>query len=147
MNWLVENADWLWLAIGLLFLVMEMVIPGIYLLWVGLAAFLTGVFVFAMPDMAPLIQGLIFAVASVILILVSRRAMYGQVGQPPENDMNKGGDQLVGQTLIVVQAIENGRGKVKVRDSQWLATGPDAEVGDKVKVVSADGTLLTVEKA
>jgi membrane protein implicated in regulation of membrane protease activity len=47
----------------------------------------------------------------------------------------------------VEQAIQNGRGKVRVGDTQWLAEGPDLPAGTRVKVTAAKGSLLVVERA
>ena len=45
----------------------------------------------------------------------------------------------------MVQAIENGQGRVRVGDSEWNARGPDAAVGVHVRVTGAEGTVLLVE--
>jgi membrane protein implicated in regulation of membrane protease activity len=49
--------------------------------------------------------------------------------------------------LIVAEAIEDGRGKVYVGDTQWPAEGPDTPAGAEVKVTAAKGTVLVVERA
>ncbi|MBL1234127.1 MAG: NfeD family protein, partial [Rhodobiaceae bacterium] len=59
--------------------------------------------------------------------------------------LNERGASLVGRILVVEEAIEQGRGKVKVDDSIWVAEGPDAAVGQQVRVVSVTGTLVRVE--
>ena len=46
---------------------------------------------------------------------------------------------------MVVTAIENGEGRVKVGDGVWAARGPDAPAGARMVVVGAEGTCLTVE--
>ena len=45
----------------------------------------------------------------------------------------------------VVEPIEGGSGRVKVGDSVWSATGPDAETGTRMKIVGAEGNRLAVE--
>ena len=47
--------------------------------------------------------------------------------------------------MTVVEAITGGEGRVKVGDSVWSAVGADAEVGARVRVVAAEGTVLRVE--
>jgi inner membrane protein len=47
--------------------------------------------------------------------------------------------------VLVVTAIENGEGRVKVGDSVWVARGPDASAGSRVRVVGAQGACLTVQ--
>ncbi|MEP6881191.1 MAG: NfeD family protein, partial [Dokdonella sp.] len=58
--------------------------------------------------------------------------------------LNRKGDRMIGQHVTVVDAIVNGRGKVKVDDSVWLVEGADCAVGAVVKVVAVDGTTLQV---
>jgi membrane protein implicated in regulation of membrane protease activity len=52
---------------------------------------------------------------------------------------------MVGRRVVVVEAIVNGRGKVKVGDGQWLVEGPDVAVGSEVEIVSVQGTTFTVK--
>ena len=61
--------------------------------------------------------------------------------------MNKRADRLVGETVVVTQAIEGGTGKVKLGDSEWLARGADAAVGVRLRVTGHEGTALLVEAA
>jgi membrane protein implicated in regulation of membrane protease activity len=59
--------------------------------------------------------------------------------------LNRPAMQLVGRVLLVEEAIENGRGKVRVGDTVWPAEGPDVPSGTLVRVTQARGTLLVVE--
>jgi membrane protein implicated in regulation of membrane protease activity len=54
------------------------------------------------------------------------------------------GQELIGRTLLVSDAIVDGRGKVKVGDGVWLARGPDTAAGTRVKVIGLEGTVLQV---
>jgi membrane protein implicated in regulation of membrane protease activity len=62
-------------------------------------------------------------------------------------DLNVRGQQYVGRSLVVEQAIEGGRGRVRVGDTLWAAEGPDVPVGTRVTVTGARGTVLVVERA
>ena len=48
---------------------------------------------------------------------------------------------------MVEQAIQNGRGKVRVGDTLWQAEGMDAPAGARVKVTATNGNVLVVERA
>jgi membrane protein implicated in regulation of membrane protease activity len=61
-------------------------------------------------------------------------------------DLNRRGAQFVGLTVCVEEAIEHGRGKVRVGDTLWIAEGPDAPAGAEVRITAAQGTLLQVER-
>ena len=142
--WMVENAHWLWWFGGVVLLAGEMLIPGVYLLWIGLAASVTGVFAWLFPGLEFEGHGLIFALLGSASIYIGHRFFYGKRGLPPETPVNMRGQQHVGKTFVVVEAIENGRGHVSVGDSRWLAEGPDTPVGEKVRVISVEGTILKV---
>ncbi|MFN5643675.1 MAG: NfeD family protein, partial [Sphingomonadales bacterium] len=59
--------------------------------------------------------------------------------------LNDRGARLAGEIVTVVQAIEHGRGRVRVGDSEWNARGDDAPVGAHVRVTGAEGAVLLVE--
>ncbi len=55
------------------------------------------------------------------------------------------GNELVGKVFIVESPIVNGRGRVRVGESNWKVEGPDCEAGASVRVVGADAAILKVE--
>ena len=61
-------------------------------------------------------------------------------------DLNLRATQLYGRIVRVEEAIEHGRGKVRVGDTLWSVEGPDVPAGAEVRIVSARGTLLCVER-
>ena len=59
--------------------------------------------------------------------------------------MNDRGGRAIGETVVVTQVIEGGEGRVKLGDSEWIAKGPDAEPGTRMRVASHNGSVLMVE--
>ena len=55
--------------------------------------------------------------------------------------------QYVGSEAVLVGAIVNGHGRVRLADTTWLADGPPLPAGTRVRIVGARGTLLIVEPA
>lgn len=143
--WMAENAHWLWLAGGLILLSGEMILPGAYLLWIGLAATATGVVAWIAPGLEFEGHGLIFAVLATISIYVGNRYFYRSASIVADAQVNERGKSFVGRQFLVVEAIKNGQGHVQVGDSRWMARGPDAPKGSMVNVTSVDGTVLMVE--
>lgn len=142
--YLLNLGPWFWLILGFLLLGLEVLIPGTFMLWFGVAAVVTGGLVLAIP-MGVQAQIIIFSIASVISVFIGRY-LYSSSSSTSENPLlHKRGQQLIGQSFKVTQAIENGKGKVKVGDSEWIVRGEDAEVGTIVKVVALDGNSLIVE--
>lgn len=146
-TWMTENAQWIWWSLAVVLLAGEMVIPGVYLLWLGIAMGVTGIFAWVAPDLGFQGHGLIFAFSATVSIYVGHRYFYMPGTAIKTEGINERGNSHVGQVYEVVVPIKNGRGHVKVGDSRWLARGPELEKGALAKVVSVDGTVLVVEAA
>jgi membrane protein implicated in regulation of membrane protease activity len=145
MTFLQGLADhWWWLLAAALLGILEILIPGIFLVWMALAAGITGLVVAIAP--MPLAWQLgIFAVLAFAAVY-SGRGVYARNPVASEDPkLNERAARLIGQIVTVESAIENGKGRVNVGDGVWNARGPDAPSGAKVRVVGADGTCLTVE--
>ncbi|WP_412029861.1 NfeD family protein [Deinococcus yunweiensis] len=149
MDWLptLERVQpWHWWVLGATLLILEVVAPGVFFVWLALAAFALGLVVFVLP-IPVTVQLLLFAVFSVASVIVGRRYV-GRLalGGAEGDEMNLGASRLVGRTVKVTTAITNGTGRVRVGDSDWRATGPDTPVGADVLIVAADGPTLIVRE-
>jgi hypothetical protein len=135
---------WIWLAVGIALVTAEMVVPGVYLIWLGMAAILTAGLAFAAP-VGIEIQVVTFAILSILGAFAGRNWLRDNpiVGADPL--MNRRGHRLVGEVVRVTQAIEDGSGRVHQGDSEWIARGPDAPVGAKMRITGSDGAILLVE--
>ena len=137
---------WWWLSAGAVLGIMELLAPGFFLVWMGAAAAATGVVVAFVP--MPLAYQLgIFAIFAFAAVFAGR--LYYARNPVPTSDpnLNARATRLIGQTVTVESAIENGKGRVRVGDGVWNAAGPDAPAGASVVITAADGTCLTVEPA
>ena len=138
------EAQWWWLILAIILGIAEMVMPGVFLIWLGAAAALTGIITLTLGIGTPA-QFAIFAVAGIVAVYAGRTWLKRHPITSSDPDLNDRTARLIGQTVLVVEAIDGGHGRVKVGDGVWLATGPDAVVGSRVKVVGADGSRLKVE--
>jgi membrane protein implicated in regulation of membrane protease activity len=138
---------WHWWVLGALLLMLELLAPGVFFVWLALAAFTLGLIVFVLP--LPVAgQLLLFAVLSVAALVIGRRYLGRLPGGSEEGDtLNLGAGRLLGRTVTVTAPIENGVGRVRVGDSEWRATGPDLPAGSRVQVVGAEGATLEVAAA
>ncbi|WP_333604796.1 NfeD family protein [Novosphingobium sp.] len=133
-----------WLALGLVLAVAEMAIPGVFLIWMAGAALATGLITWVLPIGVPIQIGL-FAVLSIIAVFVGRRYIDRHPVVSADPKMNDRGARVIGETVVVTQAIEGGQGRVKLGDSEWLARGADAAVGTRLRISGHDGVVLVVE--
>ncbi|MGL3823279.1 NfeD family protein [Sphingopyxis sp. R3-92] len=146
-DWLANmEPHWAWLSLGVLLAAAEIVMPGFFLIWLGTAAIVTGVIAWVVPLAVPAQLG-IFAVLSFIALYAARRWLRANPITTADPHLNQRAGRLVGEVLTVTRAIEDGRGRAKVGDGEWPVRGPDVAEGAKVRVVSADGGVLMVERA
>ena len=145
MDWLEGlSAHWVWLTLGLILAGLEMLLPGVYLIWLALAAIATGVLTLAFDLSLPL-QVIDFVFLSLIIAFSAKRFLGERPIESTDPLMNRRGARLVGETALVVQAIEHGSGRVKLGDSEWLARGPNVAAGERVRVSGSEGAILLVE--
>lgn len=137
-------AHWWWLILALILGIAEIIIPGVFLIWLGAAALFTGVLTlaFGLPDAA---QFAAFAVASVVAVYIGRRYFRANPIESSDPLLNDRAARLIGETVLVVEPIVGGQGRVKVRDGVWNARGPDQPAGARVKIVGVEGLFLVVE--
>ncbi|MGD9473106.1 MAG: NfeD family protein [Novosphingobium sp.] len=141
-----NNLDphWAWLAIGLVLGAAEMAVPGVFLIWLAGAAIITGLLTWVLPIGLP-VQIVIFAVLAIVAVFAGRNYLRRNPVAAADPNMNRRGARLVGETVVVTQAIEGGTGRVHHGDSEWLARGPDAVPGTRMRIAGSDGAVLIVE--
>ena len=145
MDWLGMLDDhWGWLVFAALLGVAEVMIPGVFLIWVALAAAVTGLIALLLPVSVP-VQLLIFALLCLVSVWGGRRWYAANPVGSQDPLLNDRTARLIGEVVLVVEPIEAGRGRVKVGDSVWSCRGPDAPVGSRVRVVGAEASVLQVE--
>lgn len=139
---------WIWLVAGLVLLGLEMMIPGIFLLWIGAAAMVVGLLSLVLWDSAIWpwqVQILLFSALAVAASYVGKK-WYADRNQETDQPMlNQRTQSLVGRIATLEEPIENGRGRVKLDDTLWVVKGPDAPSGTDVKIVAASSNRLNVE--
>jgi len=134
---------WAWLIFGAVLLGLELLLPGFFLIWFGVAAGIVGVTVLVF-DIPWAWQLLMFGGLSVAVLLGAGQ-LWGREGNA--GMFTDRARQLIGQQYLLHHPIENGRGVLLVGDSQWSVRGPDCPRGVTVRIVGARGTLLLVEPA
>jgi hypothetical protein len=137
---------WSWLVLGLILLGLEVLLPGFFFLWFGIAALVTGIaaLLTGWPWQAQLVG---FVVLSVIAALLGRRFAGSHDKESADPMLNLRASRLEGRTFVLSEPIVEGRGRVRVDDTVWQVRGPDSPAGARVKVTGADGSVLVVTDA
>lgn len=140
-----EIVFWYWWVFAVFMLVIEMLAPGFFFLWLSISGVIVGTLLFLFPSIMLEVQLIIFSILSIISVLLWR---YYGIQIPAETDhplLNKRGDQYMGRTFSLIEPIENGRGKIKVDDSIWTVLGEDCPLNSKVEVIGVKGTLFEIK--
>ena len=134
---------WNWVIVGGILIVLEVFLPGSFLWWFGLAAVATGIVAFVV-DLSWQFQILLFAVFSVVSVLVARRFAPKAGTSTDKPFLNRRTEGIVGRVFVLDQPIVGGTGRVRIDDSPWRVSGPDCPAGTHVRVEGADGNTLVV---
>jgi len=141
---------WSWWILGVILIGIEVLAPGTFFLWFGLAAFVVGAITMVVgldsAVWAWQAQLMAFGVLALVFAIVGRRLMakkgWDKSDQP---ELNERGKQLVGRDAVLTQPISEGMGRARIGDTTWRVRGPDLPVGAKVRIVAAEADTLTVE--
>jgi len=145
-DWLLlKPVYWNWWLLGMILMVIEVLVPGTFFLWLGIAAFCVGLLLIPFPQLAWQLQWLIFALLAVGSIVAWRlySKRYPMMSSDPL--LNRRAQQYVGRVLTLDAPIVNGQGRSRVDDTTWKVTGADCPAGTRVRVVGTDGIALKVE--
>jgi hypothetical protein len=137
---------WWWLLAAAVMGILEIFVPGIFLIWMAAAAGITGILAALLPIAFPF-QLAIFGLLALAAVYSGRRYYERNPVGTSDPHLNDRTARLVGQSVTVVTAIENGEGRVKVGDSVWTARGPDAAAGTRMVITGAEGNCLRVAQA
>jgi inner membrane protein len=148
MTWLDGTQFWHWWILAAIFAGIEILAPGVFFIWLGAAAALTGLIALVIPGMGWEIEALIFAVLAVLSVVGWRNYIKkANAKDDPAAMLNRRGDQMIGRTAVLSEPIQNGRGKARIDDTVWRVEGADLPAGAAIKVTGVDGAVLKVEAA
>ena len=138
------NPGWLWLIGGVVLLILEVIAPGFFLVFLGAAAVAAGLFT-VLFDLGTASQLALFALYAVIAVLAGRRFYANRASNGVGLPLNDPARRLVGKVVTVVAAVDEHEGRVRVGDGEWSARGGPAAVGTRVRITGVEGNCLKVE--
>ena len=138
---------WTWWIIAAVLLIVELLVSGIFFVWLGLAAICVAILnLITHPTWQTEVA--VFAVLSVVLVVFARpwlKKRHLDVSDQP--NLNRRMYNYVGKTYYLDEPIVHGRGRLKISDNLWSIEGPDLPAGEGVTVKGVNGLTLLVEKA
>jgi membrane protein implicated in regulation of membrane protease activity len=144
------DAMWVWGAIGLVLLAVEMATGTFYILWFGVAGLCVAVATWLLPNMPQAIQYVMYAILSLGSLAIWRfnykkTETHSRIGQAKGEEIGR-----VGTVIETVTIKENG----KIRFAQglmgsreWIAIADETiEQGSDAIVMAVVGNTLRISK-
>lgn len=143
------DAMWLWAAIGIVLLAVEMATGTFYVLWFGIAALCTAIAVWIFPNMLPAIQFVMFAALAISSLAIwklnyKKTETHHRVGQAQGEE--------IGRIGTVIEACDpNQTGKIRFTQGlmgakEWPAiSNQSIAEGAEARVIAVEGNALRVE--
>lgn len=144
-----ELGPWNWMVLGFVLLILEIVLPGVFLLWIGIAALLTGALSLQLWNASFWVwevQVLVFLALSVISVFAGKKIIANSQGETDQPLLNLRREQLIGRTATLAEPIADGRGRIRIDDTVWRVAGPDLPAGARVRVTKVGDSELVVEQ-
>jgi hypothetical protein len=135
---------WHWWILAVVLVIIEILAPTFFAMWMAIAAFITGLALYFFPSMAWEYQVFMFAILSVTSIVVWRQYYTKNPIETDEPLLNRRGEQYVGRVITLKDPIIDGFGKIKIDDSTWKIEGPDCNAGTKVKITAVHNVIFRV---
>jgi membrane protein implicated in regulation of membrane protease activity len=115
-----QLGPWNWMALGFVLLILEILVPGVFLLWIGLAALIVGGLSLLLWDAsfwAWQLQVVLFLALSIACALIGKKIMGNRGDVTDQPLLNQRGAQLIGRIATLTEPIVDGRGRVKIGDT------------------------------
>ncbi len=137
-------SPWPWVIAGALLVGLEIVAPGVFLLWIGLGALTVGLVLLGAPELALPWQLLAFALAMPASLAIGFAIQRRSRRSASDDTLNRELDALLGRQAEAVQAFQDGRGRIRVGDSSYPAhCDTPVAAGQTLRIVAhaADGSF------
>ncbi|QPB43208.1 NfeD family protein [Rodentibacter haemolyticus] len=146
-EWLTTWTLWHWLVLGFVLLIAEIIVPGVFLLWWGLAALVTALLQFIFPTFPFAGLVIFYAVLAGVLSVVWWKYQHTKDHRDQSySTLNQRDHAMLDKQGTVQEIAANGIGRGAFGDTTWRIQGEHLAVNDLVKVVRVDGITLIVKK-
>jgi len=142
---LISKPPVIWFLIGLFLLLLEIVIPGLIVLFFGIGAWITAI-VCALFHPNLNIQFLVFLLSSVLILVLLRRSLKKKFFLEGDRNVSTLEDEFIGKTAVALTNIRPGEpGKIEFKGSQWPAESEDEiTTGQRITITGKDSIMLKV---
>ncbi len=130
---------------GLIFIILEMLVPSMFFLNLAVAGFITAVFALFIENWINLT--VIFVVLSILSILFLRPILVKNKNDKEKETGMEG--KYIGKIVKVKEPVGKFSGAISIYDERWEARAEVDEpipAGEEVRIVKYDSLVLTVER-
>ncbi|MBI0474894.1 NfeD family protein [Sphingomonas sp. MA1305] len=135
-----------WLIVALALGIAELLIPGVFAVFIAVAAAVVGLTLFVLPGLPVAAQIGAFAVWSAVSVLIGRRWYRDYPVATSDPQLNDRAARLIGQIVVAETAIDRDGGRVRIGDGSWPARGVAVAAGERLRVAQVDGGVVIVER-
>jgi membrane protein implicated in regulation of membrane protease activity len=141
-----DLGPWSWIILSAVLMGLEILAPGTFLIWFGLAAALVGAISFAL-DLSWQSQLIAFGLLSLASVFGGRAVYKNKKNNddPLHSHLNERASAMIGREFILQDNLASGYGRQALGETTWAVKGPDLPSGTKVKVVSVESSVLIIE--
>lgn len=150
LSWFLDVTHWHWFALAVALAGFEMLSMSFFLIFPALSAVLVGLIVYVEPSLDWRVQVLIFAVLSIVTTMIGRAWIRRLRAADGPATVNVRGQTYLGRRVRTTDALENGRGRLRMDDTWWTARSIDGATiaaDILVEVADVDGATLLVREA
>ena len=142
----ISKAPVIWFLIGLIFLLLEFMLPGLIVLFFGFGAWITAICTLIF-DIGLNAQLIIFIGTSVLSLIFLRKYFKRIFVGKDEKAVDEILEEFVGKTVIAESDFGKGeKGRVTFKGAIWEALSEtDIKKGDQLKIIGKESIVLKVE--
>lgn len=141
-----KNPPVVWFLIGLLFALLELMVPGLVIIFFGVGAWITALLCLIF-DLSIGLQILSFAIASVLSLALLRRWFKNRIFQEKNAKYETDDDEFIGKKALAETPINaTTPGKVTFKGALWTAESAESiEAGQAVEIIDKESITLIVK--
>ena len=138
---------WFWWIVAGVLLLLELMTPGVFAMWLALAAASVGITDYFF-ELNWQLELLAFAGFSLVYVYLARPwYSKNKLQNSDQPNLNQRIYSFVGKSYVLHEPIVGGEGKLDIEGTRWDVLGPDLARGATVKVTAVEGMKLRIIEA
>lgn len=134
-----------WLIISLGLMALELIIPGVFLFWLGIGTAVAAGAAWVFPSISPTTQLIVLAVSIIISVYIGVKVQKKRKNDPADS-LNSGLEIYINRQVLVDQDFINGNGRISVDDTTYNAiSSENLKQGSMTTIVAIQNGRFVVQ--